>query len=107
MISTAIWLFLAVAIIAANLPWLGERFFLFFSPPGRRGKRVWMRLLEWLLLYLLLGVAVLGLETKVSGMRHAQDWEFYAITFCLFIIFAVPGFIYHYQWRHLLDTHRN
>jgi hypothetical protein len=39
-----------------------------------------------------------GLEQKVTGSVHAQDWEFYAVTACLFIVFAMPGFIYRHIW---------
>lgn len=73
---------------------------------GESGKRVWMRLLEWLLLYFIVGGLALGLESKATGGLHSQNWEFYAVTFCLFIVFALPGFIYRHDLRHLLERHR-
>jgi hypothetical protein len=101
-----IWILLIIAIIAANLPWLGERFFFFFNPPGQQEKRVWMRLLEWFVLYLLVGFIAMGLEKKATGNIYQQDWEFYVVTLCLFVVFAIPGFVYRYQLRHLLERYQ-
>lgn len=101
-----IWILLVSGIIAANLPWLGERFFFFFNPPAGI-KRAWMRLLEWLVLYVLVGLVAMGLEQKASGQRYTQDWEFYVVTLCLFVVFAIPGFVYRYQLRPLLQRQRS
>ena len=100
--STAAWLLIAVALLAANLPWLSDRILFVFSPVGGV-KRTWVRWVEWLLLYLLTGAFALGLEKKVRGEIYHQDWEFYAVTLCLFLVFALPGFIYRYELRHHLD----
>ena len=95
----AVILFLVAAFVAANLPWLSERIFFVVRP--RDGKSPWWRLLEWLVLYFVVGGIGLALEAKVSGERHAQDWEFYAVTASLFLVFAFPGFI----WRHDLSRY--
>ena len=58
-----------------------------------------MRLLEWLILFFLAGLLARGLEKKITGEIHAQDWEFYAVGFCLFLVFAFPGFIYRHEFR--------
>lgn len=89
-------LILVVAAVAANLPWLSERFLFVRNPSG--GKKEWMRLLEWLLLYLVVGLIAVGVERKAFGVVHQQSWEFYVVTLCLFMVFAMPGFIY----RHIL-----
>ena len=34
-----------------------------------------------------------------AGPVYRQRWEFYAVTVCLFLVFAYPGFIYRYLWR--------
>ena len=47
------WLFILIAIISANLPWMSERFLLIFNC-GEKGKRVWMRFAEWLILYFII-----------------------------------------------------
>ncbi len=89
---------LLIAVIAANLPWLSERIF-FIAEPKSGHKSPWFRLLEWLALYFIVGLIALGLEQKINGAHHPQDWEFYAINFCLFIVFALPGFIYRYDLK--------
>lgn len=99
--QSVVWLLLAAAFAAANLPWLTERFFFFFAPPGER-KRVWMRLLEWLVLLLTIGLIAVGLEYKLTGGRYPQGWEFYAVGLCLFVVFALPGFIYRHDLKKLL-----
>lgn len=97
-------LFLA-ALVAANLPWLSERF-LFLLPPPVGGKREWMRLLEWFLLYWVVGGLAVGLEYRMTGEVYAQAWEFYVVTFCLFVVFALPGFIYYHDLRNHLHKRR-
>lgn len=96
--TIAVWLVLLMAIIAANLPWLSERLFFLFTPKAGV-KLAWMRLLEWLLMYFLVGGMAVGLEYKLKGAIHSQDWEFYVVTLCLFLIFALPGFIYRYDLK--------
>lgn len=107
MLHTTIIILIIVSLIAANLPWLSERFFLFFNPPGEQGKSLWMRLLEWLTLLCLFLLAALGLEKKLMGEIYRQDWEFYAVIICLFIVFALPGFIFrHDLYPHLQKRKR-
>ncbi len=101
-LSLAVAMLLMVAVLAANLPWLSERLLFVFPAPGGE-KSAWLRPLEWLVLYFLVGGIALGLEQKSFGERHAQDWEFYAVTLCLFLVFALPGFIYRYDLIGHLD----
>lgn len=86
------------SIIAANLPWLTERFFIVFPPPFGGVKRTWMRLLEWLIFACFAVLFAWALEQKITGSTHSQDWEFFAIFLSLFVVFAFPSFIY----RHLI-----
>ncbi|MBZ0073062.1 MAG: DUF2818 family protein [Gammaproteobacteria bacterium] len=104
-LSLAVWGLLILAVVAANLPWLSERvLFVFPAPGGVKGP--WLRLAEWLLLYVIVGGIALGLEQKSFGGRHVQDWEFYAVTLCLFLVFALPGFIYRYDLKGHLERAR-
>ena len=64
--NTAVWVVLALAILAANLPWLSNRIF-FVLEPKSGTKSPWFRLLEWLVLYFLVGGITLGLEQKIAG----------------------------------------
>ncbi len=63
-------------------------------------------MLEWLLLYFLLGGIAFAIEHKTTGGTHAQDREFYAVSACLFVIFALPGFIYHVELKPRLVRRR-
>ena len=87
------WVFIAILILLANLPWLSQRCFLVLECAH---KSPWLRLLEWLILYVLAGLLSLGVEYQATGTIHAQDWEFYWVTFFLFMVFAFPSFIYRY-----------
>jgi Protein of unknown function (DUF2818) len=91
--------FILAAFFAANIPWLSERFLLVVTIR----KSASLRWLEWLLLYVLIGILSVGLEYKVTGVRQAQDWEFYVVTLSLFMVFALPGFIYHYDLKKMLQ----
>lgn len=96
--SASIALLLVMALVAASLPWLSERV-LFVLPAPAHGKREWVRLLEWLVLYGVVGLAATGMEVRQHGQRYEQDWEFYVTTLCLFLVFALPGFIWHHDLR--------
>lgn len=87
------WIYLAVAIGLANLPWLSERCFFVLQCTK---KTAWVRLLEWLVLYFVVGGLGYLLEQRWTGVNHPQDWEFYAVTVALFMVFAFPGFVYRY-----------
>lgn len=89
---------LVVAFTAANLPWLSERFLLLI----KLNKTASWRWLEWLVCYGLVGLLAMALENKLTGGLHHQQWEFYVATLCLFVVFALPGFIYHYDLKKLL-----
>jgi hypothetical protein len=98
--QVATWVLLICAFVAANLPWLSERFLLVRALDH---KRVWMRLLEWLLLYGVVGALATGMELRMYGTLHAQRWEFFVVTACLFMVFALPGFLYRHVLKKLLD----
>ena len=78
--SAGVWLVLAAALVAANLPFVNER----------------------LLEIGLLGAATLALGFAIEariGQRQAQGWEFYAALACMFLTFAFPGFVWRYLRR--------
>ena len=102
--TAIIAVFLLVAVLAANLPWLNNSRFLVFITPKQGKKRFWMEFVEWLLLYFMIGLIALGLENKQMGQLHSQDWEFYATTLCLFVVFAIPGFVYRHSLKHYLKS---
>ena len=89
---------LLVALVAANLPFLVERV-LFAIKPKSGAKNFGWRLLELIVLYFVVGGVAYLLESRQGGV-HAQNWEFYAVAASLFVVFAYPGFVYRYLWRH-------
>ena len=100
-VDQAVWLLLVTAIILANIPWiLSNRLFLFIKVPS---KSFIVNILEWLLYFILTGIFAYLLESKSMGHVQAQEWEFYAITLFMFIIFAFPGFIYRYSLKNHLQ----
>lgn len=99
-LSLASWLVIAVALAAANLPFASERVFGFIplksSEAGQaRTKPFVARLLELLVLYFFVGALAYALESRIGNV-FAQRWEFYAITGCLFLVLAFPGFVFTY-----------
>lgn len=90
-------LFYTLAIIAANLPFLTDRILLIRQPANGHKAFGW-RLLEWSLLYVLLGLFAQLLEAQRTPV-HEQNWAFYVITLSLFAVFAWPGFVWKYFWR--------
>ena len=91
--SLSSWLVIIVALLAASLPFFTERVFGLLRLNSK--KTVWLRLLELIVLYFVVGSLGFLLESN-AGNRFDQRWEFFAITACLFIVFAFPGFVYRY-----------
>ena len=96
-LTGSVWLIIAAAFIAANLPFANQRW-LVVGPVAATGKPLIARLAELVLLYFVVGAFALLLERR-AGQIAAQGWEFYAITGTLFLTFAFPGFVYRYLLR--------
>ena len=86
-----------LAAVAANLPFLCERLFC-VVPLRRPVKPVVWRLAELAVLYFLVLGAGHFLESRI-GNPFPQPWEFYAVTACMFLVLAYPGFVYRYLRR--------
>ena len=97
-VSLSSWFVILLAVLAANLPFLNERL-LAFVQIGWKYKPVWVRLIELAFFYAVVGVLAYLLESRI-GNAFSQGWEFYAVTVCLFLVFAYPGFVYRYLRRH-------
>lgn len=104
-ITVAVVALLLVALVAANLPWLTERVFFIRQPPAG-GKPEWVRLLEWALMFAVVGLLAAGLEYRAIGEIYQQDWEFWVVNLCLFAIMALPGFIYYHDLLRYLRKRR-
>lgn len=104
--STALLLLFIVTSVAANIPFISDRVLLVLKADSN--KSFWLRFAEWFMMYIVVMATAIGLESKLHGAAYAkvwefwnfsQHWEFYSITLCLFMVFALPGFIYHYDLR--------
>jgi hypothetical protein len=93
-VSSSAWFVILLAAVAANLPFVNQKLF-GLVPLSRAVKPLWMRLIELCVLYAVTGLVAYGLESRI-GNAFSQGWEFYAITICLFIVLAFPGFVYRY-----------
>lgn len=93
----AVGALLVLAMVLANLPFLSERLFLAWPLKSGRKTLPW-RLAELVGLYFVTGTVAYWMEGRL-GPVYTQKWEFYAVTACLFIVFAYPGFVYCYLWR--------
>lgn len=96
-VSLASWFVILLALFCANLPFFNERLFAVI-PTRREQKPVWWRLFELLILYFFVGVVAYWVEARM-GSAFVQGWEFYAVTGCLFLVFAYPGFVMRYMRR--------
>lgn len=89
---------LLLAFVAANLPWFSNK--LFYAIPLKSSvKNLAWCLLELIILYLIVGAIGFYAEHATFGQVSAQGWEFYTVTFSLFLVFAFPGFIYKVLWK--------
>ncbi|WP_250451786.1 DUF2818 family protein [Caballeronia sp. ATUFL_M2_KS44] len=100
--SAAGWFIVLLALVGANIPFLNQRLFAVVplrlpAPTGRKAakKSAWIRIGELIVLYFVVGALGFMLEAQ-AGNRFEQGWQFYAITFSLFVVLAFPGFTYQY-----------
>ncbi len=95
--TVSVWLVLLAAVLGANLAFMTQKLFLFYTL--KETKTLAWRLLELVVFYFLVGGFGLLLENR-AGQIAPQNWEFYAITGALFLTLAFPGFIYRYLLKH-------
>lgn len=106
--SLAALLVIALALAGANLPFVNERLFGFVPVPAGKAagepqaqpksKAFALRLLELVVLYFLVGLVAKLLESRI-GSVFVQTWEFYAVTGCMFLVLAFPGFVMRYMYK--------
>lgn len=99
-VSSSSWLVIALALAAANLPFVNDKLLALVAlKPAADGearrKPLAVRLLEMLIMYFIVGAVAFALEARI-GNAFTHTWEFYAITGCLFIVLAFPGFVVRY-----------
>lgn len=96
--TASIWLVIVAALVAANLPFVNQRWFAVGPRAAQQRKPLPGRLAELVALYFLVGALALLLERR-AGQIAPQGWEFYAVTGTLFVTLAFPGFVYRYLLR--------
>ena len=97
--DAGVLLLLAIAFTMANLPFVFDRILFVRKPPAGARKGLGWRFVELVLLYFFVGVLAAVIEAQSHGRVYGQGWAFYATTFCLFVVFAFPGFAWAYLWR--------
>lgn len=96
--ATGGWFVILLALFCANLPFLNQR--LFAVVPLRLARKpVWIRLAELLVCYAAAGAVGFAVEASRGG-TFTQGWQFYAITACMMLVFAFPGFTWQYLVKH-------
>ena len=94
----------SAALLLGKLLAVGVAAVLLLAYPGWRnrgvevGKSVLARLIEVVVLYAMVGAVGFAFEANI-GNRFVQGWEFYAITFSLYLVLAYPGFVLRYLMR--------
>jgi hypothetical protein len=92
--SAAGWFIVLLALVGANLPFVNQRLFS-VVPIKTTKKNGWIRIAELIVLYFVVGALGFMLEAR-AGNRFEQGWQFYAVTFSLFLVLAFPGFAFQY-----------
>ena len=90
-------LIILLALFLANLPWFSRNLFIIF--PQKKHKTIPLILIEIIFYYFCLGIFITFLEKQVIGNIHSQGWEFYVVTFFLFVVLSSPGFIFKVVWK--------
>ncbi len=93
--SVAVWILIALAVAAANLPFISERFFALVPIKSWVTKPGTVVVGELVLLYALIGLIGYAFEAALMN-PFPRGWEFYAITVCIFLVLGFPGFVYRY-----------
>lgn len=95
--SVVAWCLLLVAFVAANIPFMNQSLFALFPLNKKTDyqKPFWIRLVEMIVLYFLIGIVAHQIEAYFSD-AYPQTWQFYAVTGCLFLVFAYPGYVFRY-----------
>jgi len=95
-LSAESWLVILIALVAANIS--------FFSPKFLFVKTLADKHIGWCLLEMLFWYAVVGFVAYIFesmiGNPFSKRWEFYAVTVCLFLVGAFPGFTWRFLVKH-------
>lgn len=93
--NSSMYILLGLALVLANLPFMSSRF---LGVIEVKHKHFVFHLCELAVGLVITGVLAYFLEQNM-GMVHQQDWEFYVIVLCLYLVFAFPAFVLRYFWH--------
>ena len=82
------WILILISLIMANIPWMFNDFLFVKKFPSHKKP-----------FFFVTGGVALFTELQVVGHIQSQAWEFYAVTFFLFLVFSFPGFIFKTLWK--------
>jgi hypothetical protein len=98
-LSIESWILILVALMAANAAYTSPKF-LFFKT--LEDKHVGWCLLEMGIWYALIGLIGYSLESMIGNV-FPKRWEFFAVSLCLFLVAAFPGFTWRFLMKHRHD----
>lgn len=93
--SVAVWILIALAVAAANLPFISDRVLAFMPVNGWLKKPGWAVVAELLGLFIVIGLVGYAFETALVN-PFPRSWEFYVTGLCIFLVLGFPGFVYRY-----------
>lgn len=93
--TVAVWILIALAVAAANLPFISERVLALVPVKSWLKKPPWVLIGELVGLFVLIGVVGYAFETALVN-PFPRGWEFYITTLCIFMVLGFPGFVYRY-----------
>jgi len=93
--TVAVWILIALAVAAANLPFISERVLAMVPVKSWLKKPPWVLIGELVGLFVLIGVVGYAFETALVN-PFPRGWEFYITTLCIFMVLGFPGFVYRY-----------
>ncbi|WP_373740874.1 DUF2818 family protein [Neisseria sp.] len=86
---------LALALIFANAPFLTGKLLGIFP---LRQKHIGHHLFELFVGFGITAALARLLESR-AGSVYPQQWEFYAVVVCLYLVAAFPAFVWRYFWH--------
>lgn len=93
--SVAVWILIALAVAAANLPFISERVLALMPIKTWAKKPGWAVVGELLGLFVIIGLIGYAFETALVN-PFPRGWEFYVTGLCIFLVLGFPGFVYRY-----------
>lgn len=90
----SVWLVIGAGVLLSNAPFVLDRLLLVRLTNG--AARAGWRSISLLVAYgAFMGLALFA-EHRLHGGLYGKHWEFWVVTFSLFLVSAFPGFVWRY-----------